>query len=257
MTLYRGHVMLNKKKKTLEIIEEELTNLSRDVHNQNVIDHHLDYIKDLVKKDIPTQIIKEILDDNIILEMIAKRSYEHVNHFDKIVLVDNKDPKGFRLTLHSWNCNYGKEIPDQELIHNHRFSFWSHIFRGNLGAETFSETKPFSIEKKTFNKYIYRPSNTGNVHTCSLQEKAQLNKLLEITQTQGETYYLRFNTIHRILLPESGVNLCTFVLRGPREREYTNTYNTFYPDRGINSNVPMMQADQLECKLKKILGDSV
>lgn len=247
--------MLNQKKKMLDIVEEELTNLSRDVHNENVIDNHLDYIKDLAKRDIPTRIIKEILGDNKTLETIAARSYEHVNHFDKIVLVDNKDPKGFRLTLHSWNCNYGKEIPDQELIHNHRFSFWSHIFRGNLVAETFSETQSFSIEKKTFNKYIYTPSTTGNIHTCSFQEKAQLNKLADSTQTQGDTYYLKFNTIHRILLPKSGENLCTFVLRGPREREYTNTYNTFYPDRGINSNVPMMKPDQLEGKLKKILGD--
>lgn len=247
--------MPNQKKKTLEMIEGELANLSRDVHNQHIIDKHLNYIKDLAQRDLPTQIIKEVLSDKKILEIIAKRSYEHVNHFDKIVLVDNKDPHGFRLTLHSWNCNYGKDIPDEELIHNHRFSFWSHIFRGNLIAETFSEKKTFSIERKTFNKYIYRPSTTGNIHTCSFQEKAQLNKIEKVTKEQGETYYLKFSTIHRILLPESGTNLCTFVLRGPREQEYTNTYNTFYPDRGINSNVPMMNPDQLEGKLKKILGE--
>ncbi len=247
--------MFNQQKKNLETIEEELTSLSRNVHNQNVISEHLDYIKALAKRNIPTQIIKEILNDNKTLEAIAARSYEHVNHFDKIVLVDNKDPQGFRLTLHSWNCNYGKDIPDEELIHNHRFSFWSHILRGNLIAENFSEAKPFSIERKTFNKYIYRPSTTGNIHTCSFQEKAQLNKIEEVIKPQGETYYLKFDTIHRILLPQSGTNLCTFVLRGPREREYTNTYNTFYPDRGINSNVPMMQPDQLKGKLTKILGE--
>lgn len=247
--------MFNQEKKLLETIEDELTNLSRNVHHQNIITDHLDYIKDLAQRDIPTQIIKDVLNENKFLETIAARSYEHVNHFDKIVLVDNKDPQGFRLTLHSWNCNYGKDIPDEELIHNHRFSFWSHIFRGNLIAETFSEANPFSIEKKTFNKYMYKPSTTGNIHTCSFQEEAQLNKIEEVVKTQGETYYLKFDTIHRILLPISGVNLCTFVLRGPREREYTNTYNTFYPDRGIDSNVPMMRPDQLKDKLKKILGE--
>jgi hypothetical protein len=241
--------------KILENIEKEVKNLSRDVHNQSIVNKNLDYIKSLAQKKIPEQLIKEILVDEKALETIAKRSYEHVNHFDKIVLIDN-DPSGFRLTLHSWNCNYGKEIPDEELIHNHRFSFWSHIFRGKLVAENFAEAEEFSIEKKTFNKYVYRPSDTGNIHTCTFQEKAQLNKIEKTTKIQGESYYLNFDTTHRILLPESGTNLCTFVLRGPRERDYTNTYNTFYPDRGIESNVPMMTADQLKEKLQKILGEN-
>ncbi|MBP9682893.1 MAG: hypothetical protein KBD76_15950, partial [Bacteriovorax sp.] len=128
--------------KILENIEKEVKNLSRDVHNQSIVNKNLDYIKNLAQKKIPEQLIKEILVDEKALETIAKRSYEHVNHFDKIVLIDN-DPSGFRLTLHSWNCNYGKEIPDEELIHNHRFSFWSHIFRGKLVAENFAEAEEF------------------------------------------------------------------------------------------------------------------
>jgi len=51
------------------------------------------------------------------------------------------------------------------------------------------------------------------------------------------------------------MNICTFVLRGPRERDYTNTYNTFYPDRDTDSSVPMMEPDQLKEKLLTILGE--
>lgn len=238
---------------TLKEIEQDLHSLSLDVHNDKVVSDNSQYLQNLAKNNIPTLLIKEILNDDQLLEEVASRSYEHVNHFDKIVLIDNPDPKGYRLTIHSWNCNYGKEVPDEELIHNHRFSFWSHIFRGNLTSENFLESKDFSIEKKTFNRYVYRPSNTGNIHDCDFDKKAQLNKIETVTHRQGDVYYLNYNITHRILLPKEGENLCTFVIRGPREREYTNTYNTFYPERGKSSNVPMMTKEELREKLIKIL----
>ena len=215
----------------------------------------MEYVKDLAQKDIPTIIIKEILNNNDLLQKVSQQSYEHVNHFDKIVIIDNKDAKGFRLTLHCWNGNYGQKIVDEELIHNHRFSFWSHIFRGRMVSENFVESSCMSIEKKTFNKYIYKPSQTGNIHSCTFDSQSQLTKVDNIYVDQGETYYLSFTTTHRVTLPKNGNNLCTFVLRGPREREYTNTYNTFYPDRGIESSVPMMTPVQLKEKLLKILGE--
>ncbi|MCC8399086.1 MAG: hypothetical protein LN563_00630 [Rickettsia endosymbiont of Platyusa sonomae] len=239
----------------LQVIEKELQELSRDVHREEIIKSNLEYVKSLANRNIPTLLIKEILSNNDLLKTVAERSYEHVNHFDKIVLVDNNDPNSFRLTLHSWNCNYGKEIEYEELIHNHRFSFWSHIYRGTLLSESFVEATVLSVERKLFNRYIYTPSTTGNIHTCTFDKKSQLIKLESVCVTQGETYYLNFNTTHRVILPKSGINLCTFVLRGPREREYTNTYNTFYPDRGIASSVPMMTISQLQDKLIAILGE--
>lgn len=240
----------------LQTIENEIYSLSKNISQEETIKHHLSYVEELAFKNIPTLLIEKILNDSELLVTIAARSYEHVNYFDKIVLIDNKDPQSFRLTLHSWNCNYGKEIPDEELIHNHRFSFWSHIFRGVLLSENFIESSVMSVEKKTFNRYIYSPSNTGNIHTCEFDKKAQLTKIDTTCYTQGETYYLNYNTTHRVILPKGNMNLCTFVLRGPREREYTNTYNTFYPDNGIASSVPMMTPDQLKSKLIAILGEN-
>lgn len=251
-----SHVNVLDSSSTLSIVEKDLMLLSREVHKPEVIAKNLGYVKELARKNIPTLLIKEILGDGGLLEIIAQRSYEHVNYFDKIVIVDNPDPKGYRLTLHSWNCNYGKEIPDEELIHNHRFSFWSHIFRGALHSENFSEADTFSVEKKCFNKFTYRPSKTGNIHSCTFDKKTNLDKLENSCVKQGDSYYLNFNTTHRVILPKNNINLCTMVLRGPREREYTNTYNTFYPGEGIKSNVPMMTSVQLKKKLLKILGDA-
>lgn len=252
-------IHFNSKKDTsipsyLSAIEQEILSLSRDVHKKEVIDNNLKFMKKLASQNILRILIKEVLEDKNLLKTIAARSYEHVNHFDKIVLIDNHDPKGYRLTLHMWDNNYSKKVLEEELIHNHRFSFWSHVYFGNLVSENFIESKHNSIEKKDFNKFTYRPSTTGNIHSCVFTEKKQLTKLKNLCVAQGKTYYLNYRTIHRVLLPKKGHMLCTFVLRGPREREFTNTYNTFYPERGIQSSVPMMTPLQLKHKLVKLLG---
>ena len=236
-------------------IEMDLLKLPRNVNDPEVVKNNLEYMKNLAHYNIPTLLIKEILNDNGLLKTIAERSYQHVNHFDKIVLIDNPNPKGYRLTLHSWTNIYSEDILNEELIHNHRFSFWSHIFRGRLISENFAEATFFSVERKMFKKFIYHPSKTGNIHTCIADGEAQLIKLDSSYIDQGKTYYLNYKTTHRVILPTNGNNICTFVLRGPRERDYTNTYNTFYPDRGIESSVSMMTLEQLKNKLINILGE--
>ena len=236
-------------------LKKDLLELPCNVHDHTVVKSNLEYMKILARHDIPTLLIKEILNDNGLLETVAARSYAHVNHFDKIVLIDNPDPRGYRLTLHSWNKRYDDSIRKEELIHNHRFSFWSHVYRGRLISENFIEAKFFSKGRKTLKKFKYLPSKTGNIHTCTAEGEAQLIKLDNSYVDEGKTYYLNYNTTHRVILPTNGKSICTFVLRGPREREYTNTYNTFYPDRGIESSVPMMTSEQLKNRLINILGE--
>ncbi|MDG9666938.1 hypothetical protein ONV78_04250 [Hahella sp. CR1] len=237
----------------IDEVAERLLDLPKDVSTDETIKSNLDFMKGLVKENIPERMLLEILDSEELLEKIAGRSYEHVNHFDKIVLVDNPDPRGYRLTLHNWNPNLDDSKRHEELVHNHRFSFWSHIFRGKLSSDNFIEADEESVELKTFRKYKYMPSKTGNIHTCDFESEAQLNKIAKTEYVKGQTYYLNYLVTHRVNFPEKGEALCTFVLRGPREREFTNTYNTFYPDRGKEHNTPMMSPAQLENKLRRIL----
>lgn len=247
---------MNKGEISLEYLENQLKYFSRDVNDPIVRSANMDFIDHIGNNDLITELIKEIVEQDSILDIIAKRSYEHVNHFDKIVLVDNKDPNGYRLTIHYWNGNYSSKILRQELIHNHRFSFWSFIYKGTMRSENFIESSTPSVEKKDFRRYVYRPSKTGNIHTCEYDGKAQLQRLEDIVVDEGNSYFMNFKNTHRVILPETGKGLCTFVLRGPREREHTHTYNTFYPERKTDSIVPMMERDQLKNKLIEILGDS-
>jgi hypothetical protein len=144
------------------------------------------------------------------------------------------------------------------LIHDHRFSFWSHIFRGTLTMDFFAEATTISDGQQALRRYVYRPTavgNTtvGNIHSCEFDCDTRLEKTGEAAYLQGSCYYLNHLSTHRVTLPEGGNRICTMVIRGPRERQYTHTYNTFYPERGTESKVPTMEPDVLERKLREIL----
>lgn len=240
---------------TYEMVKRQLLELPTDTRRPEVADSNLRYLKDLVSRDIPTRIIREVLDSPELLRIISARSYQHVNHFDKIVLIDAPDPIGYRLTLHYWPGAYDAGVMQQELIHNHRFSFWSHIFRGTLKMENYLEASTMQAGRQILRRYVYQPTTVGNIHSCDFDGEAQLEMQNIAAYHQGDCYYLHYRTTHRVVLPEGRNRICTMVIRGPREREYTNTYNTFYPERGMESSVPTMEPATLERKLNEILEE--
>jgi len=237
-----------------ETVQRQLAELSRNTEDPAVVDGNLAYLESLVEQDVPTILIQEILNSAELIETISARSYRHVNHFDKILVVDSKDPLGYRLTFHYWPGAYDSRVMEQELIHNHRFSFWSHIYRGTLEMQFFAETSDDSADAQELRRYVYRPTTVGNIHSCTFDGEARLATLGTSAYPQGSCYYLHYLATHRVTLPPDDSSICTMVIRGPREREYTNTYNTFYPERGMESSVPNMEPTVLEGKLSEILG---
>lgn len=238
-----------------DAVSKRLARLSRDTGDESVVAGNLACLREFVADDVPTRVIQEVLDSPELLRIVSRRSYQHVNHFDKIVLVDPGDPMGYRLTLHYWPGGYDSKVMQQELIHNHRFSFWSHIYRGTLRMENFAEGDLSEEGGHLLRRYIYRPTTVGNIHSCEFDCEARLQKQSVSEYAQGECYYLHYKSTHRVVLPEGSDRICTMVIRGPRERDYTNTYNTFYPERGMESSVPTMQTDMLERKLNEILEE--
>lgn len=240
-----------------ETVKQQLAELPRDTKNTAVVEENLAYLRSLVSDNVPRRLIQEVLENEELIEIISARSYRHVNHFDKIVLVD-ADPLNYRLTLHYWPGSYDSRVLEQELIHNHRFSFWSHIFRGTLRMENYAEastTGTLSVGQQALRRYVYRPTAVGNVHSCEFDGDARLEKKNDAAYPQGECYYLHYMATHRVMLPEGNTRICTMVIRGPREREFTHTYNTFYPERGMESNVPNMEPAVLKRKLQEILEE--
>ncbi|PJZ05827.1 hypothetical protein PRCB_09160 [Pantoea rodasii] len=190
-------------------------------------------------------LIQEILEDPDYLSEIASNSYKHVNHFSKVVLINDANQDNCRLTLHIWKPPFTEAEISQELIHDHRFSFSSYVLCGEQVHEIFSESSQKSITKVRFQKYKYLPSDTGNIHDCFFEEDVYLDQIAEKKVSPGNVYTMHNEAIHRIVFPEGDEPIISFLVRGPRKRNYTHTYNTFYPREGTVSNVPMYTPHEL------------
>jgi hypothetical protein len=192
----------------------------------------------LGEPDTATALLQGYLADMGTLTAVAARSYRHINHFDKIVLVDSGDQRGYRLTLHVWRPPYTDAQVNEELVHDHRFSFWSSVLAGQLVSQNYavdgtSHDAPVCDRGpvETFKRYRYTPEKQGLVTTANFYEYTGAVALTMVGQdceNECSTYYLNYEQIHRVTLPRSSIT-CTLVLRGPRERAYSNVYNTGYP----------------------------
>ena len=204
------------------------------------------FLAEVKDKRLIPSLLEDIIINQDLLCDIAGRSYKHVNHFSKVLLIDDPDPRKCRLTLHIWRPPFSDGEMSQELIHNHRFSFCSLVLAGVQVHRVFSESSDISDTKTTFQKYKYLPSQTGNIHDCFLVGDVQLDEGEIFSVYRDQHYAMKYLDIHKVELPDGETPIVSLVVRGPRERDFTNTYNTFYPRNGISSHVPMYTKDQLK-----------
>jgi hypothetical protein len=220
--------------------------------SKKIIEHNLALISELGTATRMTALLSELLADRDHLAAAAARSYRHVNHFDKIVLVDSRDTAGYRLTLHFWCPPYTEAELDDELIHDHRFSFWSNILTGRLNSVDFAVS---AASDQIFQRYRYSPERDKVTTTSNFYEFTGTIGLAHTGNSQkitGESYYLSYERIHRVLLPREQVT-CTLVLRGPRERHYSNVFNTTYPSQDTRLANVMFTPEQLDARLNILL----
>ncbi len=213
--------------------------------------YNLALIKELGRPERITALLKDYLSDASALATIADRSYRHVNHFDKIVLVDT-DNGGYRLTLHLWSPPYSEQEIHDELIHDHRFSFWSTILTGRLVSQDFN--KEGSGKVHDFRQYRYSPEKLGTASVSNFYEFVGDTRLVaagESVEHQGNAYHLQYYRIHRVVLPLEAM-VCTLVLRGPRERAFSNVFNTAYPSTNTQNGNAMFSVPELTEKLERL-----
>jgi hypothetical protein len=215
---------------------------------------NLDFISALGEPAGMTSRLRALIADPAALAVIAERSYRHVNHFDKIVLVDSGDLAGYRLTLHLWDPPYTEAEIRDELIHDHRFSFWSNILTGELVSENFDRAE--AGEGVRFQQYRYVPEKLAESTQSNFYQfvgDAPLVRTEPARELAGRSYYLYYERIHRVVLPTEHMT-CTAVLRGPRERNHSNVYNTVYPDQDVRAQNRMFSATELQAKLSKLVS---
>jgi hypothetical protein len=216
-------------------------------------------IEALGQRDEVTLLIQSILSNPALLAIVAGRSYPHVNKFDKIVLVGSNEPQAYRLTLHLWQPPYSEGVLRQEMIHDHRFNFWSAIVTGTLSSEIFEKDDASLAQNanlKVYRQYRYVPEATRGLNFQDFYEFQGCVNLLSTGMREdraGASYYLDARTIHRIILPRKAIT-CSLVLRGPRLKGYSRVYNTSYPRRNTILNNKMFSVRDLEHRLCQLVS---
>lgn len=212
------------------------------------IDANLTLLKRIGARDNCARMIERILGNPGLLADVASRSYRHVNHYDKIVLVGSDKLHGYRLTFHLWNPPYEEKELKKESIHDHRFNFWSMILTGVLTSENFTE----SVGGDLLRHYRYIPENRNVRNFYQFIGETRLLKTEPARREGGESYYQPSPGIHRVVLPSSMT--CTLVLRGPRQRAFTNVFRTDHPKVDTYVNNSMYSEKTVEEKIGAILN---
>jgi len=86
----------------LSFVETQLQSLPGDVSTDAAIAKNTAFLRVLAANEAPRRLIEEILANSDLRSRIASRSYRHANNFDKILLLDNGQPDGYRLSIHHW-----------------------------------------------------------------------------------------------------------------------------------------------------------
>jgi hypothetical protein len=233
-------------------LHETLDALPTDA-SESQVRHNLALVAAAGQPAAFSELATAVLEDERLLAEIAGRSYRHVNHFDKIVLVDVGRQSGYRLTLHLWRPPYTEAEVNDELIHDHRFSFWSTVLAGELVSENFLESTTGG--GTVYRRYRYVPEKSALSSVSNFYEfvgEAALERTDLSQKPAGETYHLRNVRTHRVLLPHDRMT-CTLVLRGPRLRDYSHVYNRSYPDQNTRLRNTMFTPAEVAERLASLV----
>jgi hypothetical protein len=235
-----ARVLLQDLKRLLEGLPREYT--------EEVVRYNLRLVENLGRTDRIVPLLQSLLADEPLLAKLAGSSYRHTNHFDKIVLVDSDDLFGYRLTLHLWDPPYSEADATDEQIHDHRFSFWSHVLAGTLTSQNYVR----SGAGNAYNEYRYIPqkqfvSTVGNFYQHI--GNAKLDEIAPSRLGAGASYHLFYQRIHRIVLPRR-TTTCTLVLRGCRERNHASVFSNSRQYQPLHHT--MFSTDELTSRISRM-----
>jgi len=234
----------------MNLLDQIVSNLAALPSNASAqsINDNLRLVSELGHTDRLEILLRHILSDTSTVQQIAGRSYRHVNHFDKIVLIDSIDPTAYRLTLHLWSPPYTASEMIEELIHDHRFNFWSRVLVGSLESVPYTRDPSGAI----YRHFQYLPEDRTSTSFYKFFGETRLMQGENVIRPIGTAYFLSFDNIHRVLLPNASLQ-CTLVLRGPRQRVTSNIFNTSYPKADVQTAPVMFSNEQLKRKILFLL----
>jgi len=234
MSKYRHHV-----RRTLAALATERI--------PSVLDYSDVNLTNILDAGSAARLLVEILDDQELLDTVARHSYAHSNGFDKVTLISNQAPE-FKLRLHAWWPKGSSELK-QEFIHNHRWRFTSSTLCGAAHVEIFEEDSDgvpmwryeYSPRDDAVERYQLRPVGTST-----------LSSNLALKLTPGGVYSMSDMALHRVLWVGSTLSITMFVRWGSVRPTASVFSQSEIMDERITS-VPSFTPTVMRLKLDRIL----
>lgn len=205
------------------------------------------FIADLIDQETFPEFIEKVIANDDWLEAIAKRSYYHVNGFDKLILLQEDN---YSLRVHIWWKKNRKKT--REDVHNHRWDFISGVLVGTSVQELFSlsskeEEGAFEVShyrytpQRTHKNLRYQMKNLGSVFLCK-QGKKRIS--------HGQVYALKRSELHRVICDYKETT-ATLVFYTAPYGEGSDVYSNHMT--GKKGAVKKISKEEVKEKLKKLL----
>lgn len=190
------------------------------------------------------QLLLQLLANPEQLGQISQRSYQHGNGFLKVVLLD----RGYKLRLHIWFAGQSCE----ENIHDHRWSFASHILCGTLYSEIWRDARIDVCPAVLADEYQYHAARGNQAAFKTYKGVSQLTCETSLAYSAGQSYVMPEQRLHRIINPGQQL-VATIMCTAPTGQGTTRLIPT---QNGIDPNIqpPRLNVWQLKTQLNQFLG---
>jgi hypothetical protein len=188
-------------------------------------------------------LVRAILDDTALQQKIASRSYIHSNGFDKIVLIDSKEPE-YKVRFHVWWPSESTTYIED--IHNHTWDFCSAILTGAFKFQIFQADDHGKV------LYHYRKSLlAGGVESMDYMGQSKLHCTFDSWIPVGCNYTLERDVFHRVISVGNQVT-STILIQGPVVKNASDIF-TDQPDHEAMPIRPF-ESSELRQKLQNYLA---
>jgi hypothetical protein len=190
-------------------------------------------------------ILECLLADEKLIQDCSDKSYEHLNGFDKYVLIKSSK-SSWVLRLHIWWPDKNRGY--QENMHIHRWAFASCLVAGSL-CQDVMEVGPGEKEE-LLKQYEYRNrGDTKNHRYESTGEDVLVHVEERCTFKSDQSYVFPLNRKHRVVQVEGADASVTIVLTAPSEQ-----FSTIWTKHDLSEEdqAPLISVDAVKVAFRKI-----
>lgn len=202
-------------------------------------------------------LLSSILKDKTQLDIIAHKSYNHLNGFSKIVLKDDKE-NDVRIRLHIWNDKPEKNDTEMGDVHDHRWSYVSIPLFGELKETRYKEKSLKDSSTDTVTKIRYKCFSRGETEWLNLEgyKKVALKKTEVNSRKKGEAYFCKAGEIHTI--QPTQYPTASLVMTFNPKRTFARVYrNKIETEDFMKIYAPSLNNDDVKKAFSFVMGNRI